>query len=389
MRDLSDVQLEGKVIALRADLNVPISQDGSIIDNLRIETIVPTLRFITDHNAKVVIYSHFGRPKDGADPTMSTERLVKPLAKTLQKQVSFATDCIGDPVKDALATANPGTVVLAENVRFHSGELANDYEFSAALAEHADLYVNDAFSASHRVHASVVGITKHLPSFPGLSLTREIDSFDKVLTSPTLPLVTVIGGAKVSTKLGVLGKIDRVNAILIGGGMANTFLAAQGIDMGESLVEHDMVEEAQQILETAASSNVIVMLPVDGIMAPDISGNSIAEVAQVTEIPQGWRMLDIGPTTCGLFSDVINNAGTVIWNGPMGMFEQPQYAEGTRAIATALAESSAYCVVGGGESVAAVRQMSLTAGIDHVSTGGGAALELLEGNSLPGIAALE
>jgi len=389
MKDLSDVELEGKVVALRADLNVPIGRDGSIIDYLRIETIIPTLRYLTDRNAKIVIYSHFGRPKDGPDPNMSTKRLVKPLAKALQKQVSFATDCVGDPVKDALTTASLGTVVLAENVRFHSGELANDDEFSAALAKHADLYINDAFSASHRAHASVVGITKHLPSFPGLSLTQEIKAFDKVLTHPKSPLVAVIGGAKVSTKLGVLGKIDRVNAMLIGGGMANTFLAAQGIDMGSSLVEHKMIKEAQQILESAASSNVIVMLPVDGIIAADMTETSIAEVTQVTEIPPDWSMLDIGPTTCGLFSDVINNAGTVIWNGPMGMFEQPQYAEGTRAIATALAESSAYCVVGGGESVAAVRQMSLAAEIDHVSTGGGAALELLEGKPLPGIAALE
>ena len=389
MNDLRSANLNGKTVALRCDLNVPTDSLGNVADDTRLLAALPTLEYIAAAGAKVLLFAHFKRPKGSSDPTMSLQRLGPVLSAHLGRRVEFATDCIGAPVIDALSRIHVGEVVLAENVRFHPGELENDPTFAQALAAPADVYVNDAFGAAHRSHASVVGLANLLPAYPGFLLRSEVETLTSRLEDPKRPLVAVIGGAKISTKLGVVcALLDKVDTLLVGGGMANTFLASQGHNMQQSLVEAQMVTQACDIMNLAKSKGVHIALPTDGVMGSDTSEDPLIETHQVTRIPVAWAMFDIGPITADHFSTYLAEAGTVVWNGPMGMAERPAFAKGTIKIAQAVSTSSGYSIVGGGDSVAALKKTGLLDSIDHVSTGCGASLELLEGKLLPGIAAL-
>ncbi len=374
---------------VRADLNVPTAEDGTILDDTRLRAVAPTLGFLRQRAAKVVVYAHFKRPAGRPDPTMSLRSLADPLAGACDCRVEFSSDCIGPPLEEALARIGPGGLVLAENVRFHPGETANDPEFARALANPGDIFVNDAFGASHRAHASVVGIAEHLPAYPGFLVQSEVAALSGALQEPRRPLVAVIGGAKISTKLGVLENLlDRVDSLLVGGAMAGNFLAARGIDVGRSLLEPQMLEQSAEIAAAAAAKGVAMLVTEDAVVASDPSHGQDAAVVDVAEIPPREMMLDIGPRTIAQFTGRIDGAGSIIWNGPMGMSEVPAFAGGTNAITRAIAASGAYSIVGGGDSVAAVMALGLAERFDHVSTGGGASLEMLEGKVLPGVAIL-
>lgn len=390
MKDLRSADLKDKVVAVRADLSVPTDDSGGVADDARILATLPTLEYVAAAGAKVLLLAHFKRPRGAPDPTMSLWTLVDVVSDALGRRVEFAEDCVGSPVREALERIDFGEVVLAENVRFHPGETQNDPEFASELAAAADIFVNDAFGVAHRAHASVVGLAKLLPAYPGFLLRNEIETLTTKLDDPKRPLVAVVGGAKISTKLGVLRSLlDKVDSLLLGGGMANTFLAAQGNDMGRSLVEADLVGEAGEIMERAKEKGVQLVLPADGVMGSDLSEHPLVEIHGATEVPHGWSMLDVGPTSVVFFSQYLAMAGTIVWNGPMGMAERPVFAEGTRGIALAVSNSPAFTIVGGGDSVAALKKVGLLDRIDHVSTGGGASLEVLEGKTLPGVAALD
>jgi len=390
LKDLRKADLTGKVVAVRADLNVPTDEAGKVMDGARIMAALPTLEYVAGAGAKVLVLAHFKRPRGAPDPTMSLRTLAETVAERLGRRVEFAEDCIGAPVREALERIDFGEVVLAENVRFHAGETENDPEFARELAAVADVFINDAFGAAHRAHASVVGLAKLLPAYPGFLLRNEIETLTTRLQDPKRPLVAVVGGAKISTKLGVLRNLlDKVDTLLLGGGMANTFLSAQGNDMGRSLVETNLEGEAREIMEQAKVKGVQFVLPADGVMGSDLSEHPLVEIHGAREVPHGWSMLDIGPTSVGFFSQFLDTAGTIVWNGPMGMAERPAFAEGTRGIALTVSNSPAFTIVGGGDSVAALKEVGLLDRIDHVSTGGGASLEVLEGKTLPGVAALE
>ena len=389
MKDLRSAELKGKVVAVRADLNVPTDEGGAVTDDARIVAALPTLEYVAAAGAKVLVLAHFKRPRGSPEPTMSLRALVGAVGDRLGRRVEFAEDCTGAPVREALGRIEFGEVVLAENVRFHPGETENDPEFARELAAAAEVFVNDAFGAAHRAHASVVGLAELLPAYPGFLLRKEIETLTTRLENPKRPLVAVVGGAKISTKLGVLRSLlDKVDTLLLGGGMANTFLAAQGHDMGRSLVEVDLEGEARKIMEQAMGKGVQLILPADGVMGSGLSEHPLVEIHGATEVPEGWSMLDIGPVSVGFFSQYLARAGTIVWNGPMGMAEKPAFAEGTRGIAVAVSNSAAYTIVGGGDSVAALKEVGVLEKIDHVSTGGGASLEVLEGKTLPGVAAL-
>lgn len=389
MRDLHSAPLAGSVVLVRADLNVPTAEDGSILDDTRLRAVAPTLDFLIKRAAAVVIYSHFKRPSGRPDPKMSLRLLVEPLSSMCGCQVEFAADCIGPTLQAAIDRLSPGGLVLAENVRFHAGETANDPEFARALAAPGDLFVNDAFGACHRHHASVVGIAEYLPAYPGFLVQSEVAALSGALQAPRRPLVAIIGGAKISTKLGVLENLlDRVDSLLIGGAMAGNFLAAQGIGVGRSLLERQMLEQTSAVAAAAEEKGVDVLVTEDAVVAAAPGNVGDASSVDVSAIPKDQMMLDIGPRTIARFTERITDAGTVIWNGPMGMCEVPAFAAGTNAVARAIAGSGAYSIVGGGDSVAAVMSLGLADRFDHVSTGGGASLELLEGKVLPGVAIL-
>jgi phosphoglycerate kinase len=390
LKDLRSAELAGKVVAVRVDLNVPTDDDGAMTDDTRMTAALPTLEYVAAAGARVLVLAHFKRPRGRPDPAMSLEVLAEPLAKRLGRRVEFAGDCVGAPVREALERVAPGEIVLAENVRFHAGETENDPDFVRELAAAADVFVNDAFGAAHRAHASVAGLSGALPAYPGFLLKTEIEVLAGKLADPQRPLVAVVGGAKVSTKLGVLRNLlGRVDALLLGGGMANTFLMAQGHDMGSSLVETDLLDDAREILRLAKEQGVEIVLPTDGVMAADLSEDAAVEVHPAKQVPDGWSMLDIGPESAERFAGYLESAGTIVWNGPMGMAERAEFAAGTRALAEAVGRSEAFTIVGGGDSVAALKALGLLDAVDHVSTGGGASLEVLEGKTLPGIAALE
>ena len=389
MKDLRSAEVTGKVVALRTDLNVPTSDSGEITDDTRIVESLPTIKYLGEAGAKVLVLSHFKRPEGRPVPSMSLKPVAAALADLLGKEVDFVADCVGPTVAEAVARLKPGGVALAENLRFHPGETANDPGFARELARPAQLFVNDAFGTCHRAHASVVGLAALLPAYPGFLLEKELNALHKVLENPQRPLLAIVGGAKVSTKIGVLENlVDKVDFLLLGGGMANTFLAARGIDMGRSLVETDHLDTARRIMEKAAKARIALVLPADGVMAESIESGGHTEIHDVNDVPEGWMMLDIGPTSVGFFASFLQRAATIVWNGPMGVFERWEFAEGTRSVAREVAESNAYSVVGGGDSVAALKELQVEDRIDHISTGGGASLEMLEGKTLPGIAAL-
>jgi phosphoglycerate kinase len=388
-KTLRDIDVAGKRVFVRVDFNVPL-QDGMITDDTRIKAAVPTIAYLLDEGAAVILASHLGRPKGRAVESLSMGPVAQRLSRILGKEVNTVPDSAGPEVEALAAQLQPGDVLLLENLRFHPEEEENDAGFARALASLADVYVNDAFGAAHRAHASTASITKYLPSVSGFLMERELNALGRVLHDPRRPLVAVIGGAKISTKTGVLEHLLGVaDAFLIGGGMANTLLRAKGLQIGASLIEEDKVGPARAFLEQAQAQSVSVMLPTDVVVADEVGANADTRVVSANDVPAGSIIVDIGPESIRQFAAVIRDAGTVFWNGPMGIFEIPRFSEGTRALAVAVAESSADTVVGGGDSVAAVEEAGVADSIGHISTGGGASLEFLEGRDLPGVAALD
>lgn len=389
-KTIRDIDWGGKRALVRVDFNVPL-ENGQITDDTRIRAALPTIRYLLEHGAAVILMSHLGRPKNKVVESMRLAPVVARLAELLPeaKAVKGTQATTGPAAEAAAHDLKPGEVLVLENTRFDPREEANDESMARELAKLGDVYVNDAFGSAHRAHASTEGVARFLPAVAGFLMEAELAALQGALEHPARPFVTIIGGAKISDKIGVIENLlGKVDALLIGGGMANTFLLAQGYEMGDSLVEPDAVPTAKSLLEQAASRGVRFMLPTDVVIADAFSADANRKIVPVGEIPPGWRALDIGPDTVRAYTEVITGAQTVIWNGPMGVFELAPFAEGTRAIAQAMANCSGMTIVGGGDSVAAVEQMGLADKIRHISTGGGASLELLEGRILPGVAAL-
>jgi phosphoglycerate kinase len=389
VKTVEDVDLQGKRVLVRVDFNVPLKGD-TITDDTRIRAAVPTLRYILGQSgSKLILMSHLGRPKGKADPSLSLKPVAKRLSELLDTPVETAPDCIGDAVKKQVEAMKGGDVLLLENVRFHKEEEANDDAFAKELASLADVYVNDAFGTAHRAHASTEGVAKYLPAVAGFLIGKEVEFFDKVVQSPEKPFVAIIGGAKISTKIGVLETLlPKCTSLVIGGGMSYTFLKAQGHTIGSSLLEEDYIDTAKKLLSQAKSAGVEVILPADHVVADEFSENAEPEQVDGPDIPGTKVGMDIGPKTLDLVRDRIKSAKSLVWNGPMGVFEYDAFAKGTQEVAKAVAACAGTTVIGGGDSVAAVNQFGLADKIDHVSTGGGASLEYLEGKTLPGIAAL-
>jgi phosphoglycerate kinase len=388
---MAEVDLRGKRVFIRSDLNVPI-EDGKITDDTRIRASLPTLVYLLENGASVVLASHLGRPKGKVNDALRLKPVADRLGQLLGRPVRMTGDALGPGVMTAVDKLRPGDLLLLENLRFHAEEEANDPDFAKALADMADIYVNDAFGSAHRAHASTEGIAHHLPAVAGLLMEREVSALSRLMEKPAKPFHTVIGGAKVSGKLEVLESLlSRCQAVLVGGGMANTFLAAKGHALGKSLVETEQLDNAQRIMEEARRKRVRFMLPTDALIAGQVHPRSQRQVVPVGEVPKDWSIVDIGPDTIAAYTDHLDKAKTIFWNGPMGIFEIAPFAEGTNAMARYVAGRTAkgvVTVVGGGDSVAAVEQLGLIDQMSHVSTGGGASLEFVEGKTLPGVAAL-
>lgn len=383
---VTDLQVDGKKVLVRVDFNVPL-KDGKVADDSRITAALPTIQYLLDHGAAVILASHLGRPKGTVNPQFSLEPVAKYLDKFIKGRVRFASDCIGPAAEEAAAKLKPGQVLVLENTRFHPEEEKNDPEMAKGLAKLADLYVNDAFGTAHRAHASTAGVANYLPSAAGFLLEKEIKYLGNAISDPARPFVAILGGAKISDKIGVIENLLKTaDKILIGGGMANTFLAAQGYEMADSLFEKEAIETATALLTKSADK---LLLPVDMVLGNSFDAEAEMKTTALGDVPAGWRILDIGPKSVEAFAAEISKAGTVVWNGPMGVFEFPRFAKGTFAIAQAVADSHAISIIGGGDSVAAINQSGLGDRITHISTGGGASLEMLEGLELPGVAILQ
>lgn len=388
-KTLEDFEVENKRVLVRVDLNVPVDENGNITDDTRIRAALPTINYLISKGAKVILASHFGRPKGKVNPKYSLAPVAKRLSELLDKEVVMAPDCIGETVENLVAQMKPKDVILLENVRFHEGEEKNDPEFAKKLAQLADIFINDAFGTSHRAHASTVGVAKFLPAGAGYLMQKEIEIMGNALENPERPFVAILGGAKVGDKIGVIKNLlSKVDVLLIGGGMAYTFLKSQGYEIGKSLLESDKVELAASLLNEAKEKNVKLLLPDDVVVTSELKEGLPYETVSIADIPKDKMGVDIGEKTRDKFADIIKEAKTVIWNGPMGVFEIEAYAAGTLAVAKAMAESKAVTIIGGGDSAAAVEQMGLAKYMTHISTGGGASLEFLEGKELPGVAAL-
>ena len=385
-KTVRDIDVAGKKVLVRVDFNVPI-QDGKVGDDTRIRAALPTINYLLDHGASLILCSHLGRPKGEPDPAFSLQPVAVYLGDVLGQQVLFAEDCIGPLAEKAAQQLQPKDVLLLENTRFHAGEKKNDPEMAKQLASLADIYVNDAFGSAHRAHASTAGVAQFLPAVAGFLMEKEIRYLGQAIADPERPFLAILGGAKISDKIGVIKNLlTKADQVLIGGGMANTFFKAQGYPVGDSLVEDESLDVAREIISTADNR---LRLPVDVVIGDEFSNEARIEVISMGPIPDGWRILDIGPETVASFGKLISEAGTVVWNGPMGVFEFPNFAAGTNGIAAAVAGSQATSIIGGGDSVAAINQAGLAGKITHISTGGGASLEMLEGKTLPGLAALE
>ncbi len=388
-KSIQDVDVQGKRVLVRVDFNVPVDENRKVTDDTRIRAALPTIKYLTGKGAKVILVSHFGRPKGQVNDKYRLDPVVGRLSELLGQPVAKTGDCIGPEVQDAVGKLQPGDVLLLENVRFYPGEEKNDEGLAKDLASLADLYVNDAFGAAHRAHASTAGVAKFLPAVAGFLMQKEIEIMGKALKDPERPFVAIIGGAKVSDKIGVIENLlGKVNSLIIGGGMANTFLKAQGYEVGKSLIEAEKVELAGSLINQAKERGVRLLLPVDVIAAEAFSADAAHKVVDVNAIPAEWMALDIGPKTSEQYAGTVKAAKTIVWNGPMGVFELEAFAKGTEAVAKALAESGAITIVGGGDSVAAVEKVGVADKMTHISTGGGASLEFLEGKALPGVEAL-
>ncbi len=388
---ITEVELKGKRVFIRADFNVPLDRQGNMANDSRIRAVLPTINYALDEGAeRIILASHLGRPKGKPVPGLSLTPVARRLQRLLSKEVKFIPDCVGDKADKALSKLNPGDVALLENLRFHPQERANDEEFGRQLASHADIYVNDAFATAHRRHASNVAITRHLPySVAGFLMRKEIQYFEEAVSNPIRPFVAILGGAKVSDKIGILKNLlKRVDKVIIGGGMTFTFLKAMGREVGKSLVENDMLGVAEEIMQEASKRGIKLYLPVDCVVADKFDPRAETKIVTIQEIPREWRALDIGPATTTLFSEALQNAKTIIWNGPMGVFEMDAFSRGTMAMVNMLANSYALTIVGGGDTDVAVHRAGESYRISYISTGGGAFLQLLEGNQLPGLTAL-
>ncbi|WP_409272168.1 phosphoglycerate kinase [Neobacillus sp. SCS-31] len=388
-KTLKDVDVKGKRVFCRVDFNVPM-QDGKITDETRIRAALPTIQYLIDQGAKVILASHFGRPKGKVVEEMRLAPVGDRLGELLGKNVLKAEEAYGDSVKGQISGMADGDVLLLENVRFYPGEEKNDSELAKEFASLADIYVNDAFGAAHRAHASTEGIAHHLPAVAGFLMEKELEVLGSALSNPERPFTAIIGGAKVKDKIGVIENLlEKVDHLIIGGGLAYTFVKAKGHEIGKSLLEEDKIDLANSFMEKAKEKGVSFHMPVDVVIADDFSPDANSKVVGIEEIPADWEALDIGPKTAELYRDVIKNSKLVIWNGPMGVFEFDKFANGTKAVAEALAESeSTYSVIGGGDSAAAVEKFNLAEKMSHISTGGGASLEFMEGKDLPGVSAL-
>lgn len=387
-KTLRDIPVRDKVVLCRVDFNVPVQQDA-ITDDKRIRAALPTINYLREAGAKVVLMSHFGRPDGQVIESMRMDKIAQRLGELLGISVTKTEDCVGEEVKKTIEGMKPSEVTLLENVRFHKEEEQNDEDFARKLASLGDVYVNDAFGTAHRAHASTEGIAQFLPAVSGFLMEKELEFLGSAVHEPKRPFVAILGGAKVKDKIKVIESLlNKVDTLIIGGGMAFTFLKAQGYSIGSSMLDADRIEFCQQILKQAEAKNVRLLLPTDVVVAEEFAADAPHKVVLAKEIPENWKGLDIGPATIAVFSEAIKESATVIWNGPMGVFEMPAFAKGTKALAQVLADLEAITVIGGGDSAAAVEQAGLAEKMTHVSTGGGASLEFLEGKVLPGVQAL-
>ena len=385
-KTIKDIDVRGKRVLVRVDYNVPV-QDGNVGDDTRIRAAMPTLDYLLDHGAAVILCSHLGRPKGSPNPKYSLRPVAIYLAELIGRPVAFSEDCVGPVAEAAVNALQPGGVLLLENTRFHPEEEKNDPEMSRQLASLADLYVNDAFGSAHRAHASTEGVARFLPAAAGFLLEKEIRYLGQAIANPEPPFVAILGGAKISDKIGVIRNLlNKADQVLIGGGMANTFFKAQGYPVADSLVEDEVLDTARDLLQDGSNK---LRLPVDVVIGDRFDAQAESKTMPMGPVPEGWRILDIGPETISAYAKTISGAGTVVWNGPMGVFEFPRFARGTFELAKAVATSPALTIVGGGDSVAAIQQSGMAERITHISTGGGASLEMLEGLELPGVAALQ
>lgn len=391
MKNIRDIDIKGKRVLIRVDFNVPLDEQLNITDDIRIRGVLPTLNYALDENAKIIICSHLGRPKGSRKPEFSLAPAAKRLSRLLDKEVKLAPDCIGEETRGMVEAMVPGDVLLLENLRYHAEEQQNDEGFASQLASLCDVYINDAFAVAHRAHASVVGVTQFVEQCAaGFLLQKEMDYFHRSVSNPMRPLVAIVGGAKVSSKLGALHNLmDRVDKMVIGGAMANTFLKSVGYDMGKSKVEDELLDTARELINKAKRLGVKLYLPVDCIVADRFEARAETKRVPVQEVPADWMVLDIGPATTVLFSEALEDAKTIIWNGPMGAFEMDAFSRGTMAMVQRLAQSHALTIVGGGDTDVAVHRAGESNNISYISTGGGAFLMLMEGKKLPGVEALE
>ncbi|MBC7254104.1 MAG: phosphoglycerate kinase [Actinobacteria bacterium] len=389
-KTVRDVEVAGKRVLVRVDFNVPLAEDGGIEDDTRIRAALPTLRYLLDKGASLVIMSHLGRPKGQVVDKLRLDRVAKRLGELLGRPVRKLDQVVGPEVEEACSALRPGEVVLLENLRFHPGETANDPEFASALARLGDLYVNDAFGAAHRAHASVVGVAERLPAVAGLLMEKELQALGGLVQDPARPFVAVLGGSKISDKLKVLARMrELVDFLVLGGGMCFTIMKWKGMEIGDSICEDDFLDQVGGLMQGGASGGADILLPVDLVVADGFRPDADSRVVDAADIPPGWMGLDIGPKTCDLYASRIAGAATIFWNGPMGVFEWDRFQEGTRKVAEAIASSGAVTVAGGGDTIAAIRKFGLEDRFTHISTGGGASMEFLEGKVLPGVEVLQ
>lgn len=384
-KTVKDIELKGKRVFMRVDFNVPMAE-GKVTDDKRIKAALPTIQYVLDQGASLLLASHLGRPKGGADPEFSLRAASEVLATLINRPVTMAPDCVGAEVEAIAKALKPGDVVMLENTRFHKGEEKNDLELAKQMAALADVYVNDAFGSAHRAHSSTEGIARFLPAVSGFLMEQELEYLGKAVANPEHPYIAILGGAKISDKILVVETLAaKCDKLIIGGGMANTFLTAKGLNMQDSLVEAEALETAKTLLAKLGDK---LVLPVDAIIADKFDAEANTQTVDVDKIPAGWRMLDVGPKTVSLYKATLDGAKLIVWNGPVGVFEMPKFAEGTFSLAKMMAESKAVTVIGGGDSASAVKKAGVAKQMTHVSTGGGASLEFLEGKELPGVAAL-